>query len=87
MNTTETVGREFRVMAATTTGGQALVCLGETRQRATAKARLFARHDRLPDGACWLWLERWDAGRWVLVRTGRKELPLPRVTRPRPVAR
>ncbi len=87
MNTTEAVGREFRVVAETTTGGHALVCLAETRRQAAAKARLFARHDRLPDAACWVWLEWWNGVRWVLVRTGRKELPVPRVTRPRPVAR
>jgi hypothetical protein len=85
--TTETVGGEFRVVAETTTGGEALVCLAETRRQAAAKARLFARHDRLPDGAEWLRLDWWNGVRWVAVRTGRKELPVPRVVRPRVAAR
>ena len=84
---TETVGREFRVVAVTTTGGEALVCLAATRRRATTKATLFARHDRLPLGTVWLRLERWDGGRWVAVKTGREELPVVRVTRPRRVGR
>jgi hypothetical protein len=84
---TETVGREFRVVAVTTTGGEALVCLAVTRRRAATKATLFARHGRLPLGTCRLRLEQWDAGRWVAVRTGRDELPVSRVRRPRAVAR
>jgi len=87
MNETEEILRAFRVVAVTTTGGDALVCVAETRRQATAKANLFARHDRLPESAVWLRLEWWNSRRWATVRTGRNELPVVHAKRPRRVAR
>lgn len=73
----------FRVMARTALGDEAVVCLGQTREEALVTARKLAA--QLPADTVRLYLEEWQGGtlqgRWRRQQCRHEELP------PAPAAR